>query len=501
MRTLTSAPLSSRRRIRSRTGARSTPLSLGTVLVVVVHVQVAVFDRRPERRPAPEVVGVHVRAPLGEESGDVDLAIERGHQQRTNAVAITQFELGSGGDEHPCRLQPPVASGIQKRRHAAFHFGTPAAVRQTALIDADPFRSAARALARRHERRRRPLARLAVHRGAGLDEQFNGSSVILTDRDHQRRLLEFRLACVHGGATLDEQAQGGHRASARGGHQRRFAAWISGIGIDARVEEPPDHLGIAVDTGEEERCHAVAIAGAGVRTGPQQQIRNLQMVRMHGGVQSGGPVDTGGVDVAPLPDEGSDGREISPLRGIGQRNAGRHRDGRQQPSDQDREGENVSRRHLGILSRFGAALRRLNSCRRPAVLDEKRVLNAGGRGLLEARTIRSTQEPEVGRREASDVREHERQVGRRSRRTTTPASPRTARPTPSGSSGRGCRCRSVRSAAAPERPCRSVRSRRRSRRRAPRRRRRSGDCPTRDRSRRRRRRFPRAAACGRSPRA
>ena len=136
----------------------------GDFLVVVVHVQVAVFDRRPERRPAPEVVGVDVRALLGEESGDVDLAIERGHQQRTNSVAITQFELGSGGDEHPCRLQPPVASGIQKRRHAAFHFGTPAAVRQTALIDADPFRSAARALARRHERRRRPLARLGVHR-------------------------------------------------------------------------------------------------------------------------------------------------------------------------------------------------------------------------------------------------------------------------------------------------------------------------------------------------
>jgi hypothetical protein len=71
---------------------------------------------------------------------------------------------------------------------------------------------------------------------------------------------------------------------------------------------------------------------------------------MHGGVQSGGPVDTCGVDVAPLPDEGSDGREIAPLRGIGQRNARRHRDGRQQPSDQDCEGENVSRRHLGILS-------------------------------------------------------------------------------------------------------------------------------------------------------
>ena len=71
----------------------------------------------------------------------------------------------------------------------------------------------------------------------------------------------------------------------------------------------------------------------------------------------------------------------------------------------------------------------------------------------------------------------------RSRRTTTPAWRRTARPTPSGSSGRECRCRSGRPVAAPGRRFHSARRRRRSRRRARRRRRRSGDCPTRDRCR------------------
>ena len=67
-------------------------------------------------------------------------------------------------------------------------------------------------------------------------------------------------------------AQRGRRAGARGGHQRRLAAGIGGIRDRRRRRAAAgSSSALPLTAGEVERRHAVAIAGAGVRAGPQQQ--------------------------------------------------------------------------------------------------------------------------------------------------------------------------------------------------------------------------------------
>ena len=128
------------------------------VLILVVHVEVAVLDGGPERRTAPEVVGVDVRAVLDEQAGDVEVVVEHRHQQRPDAVRLGQLDVRAGRDQFSRRLDPSVARGVQQRRHAALRFGAPPAIRQAAAVDADAFGAAARALARLHERRQPALS-------------------------------------------------------------------------------------------------------------------------------------------------------------------------------------------------------------------------------------------------------------------------------------------------------------------------------------------------------
>ena len=65
--------------------------------------------------------------------------------------------------------------------------------------------------------------------------------LIFADRDHQRRLSELRLARVDRRAAFEQHAQRRRSTRPRGCHQRGLAARIDGIGVDAGVEQTPNH--------------------------------------------------------------------------------------------------------------------------------------------------------------------------------------------------------------------------------------------------------------------
>ena len=122
-------------------------------------------------------------------------------------------------------------------------------------------------------------------------------------------------------AALEEQAQRGRCAGPRRGHQRGLAARIDRIRIDARIEQAPDHVGVAVDRGEIERRHAVAIAGRRLRAGAQQRVRDVQAIGVNRRVQRRHAVHARRVDVASLLEQRANGGVVAPLRRIDERSS------------------------------------------------------------------------------------------------------------------------------------------------------------------------------------
>ena len=192
---------------------------------------------------APEVVGVDVGALLDEQARDVELVVERGHQQRPDAVGVGRARgrrrrrrAARAASSRPSRaayssgVMPPLTSARRPRsgrpprlmptpsdpQPVPLHGGTNAGVgplRVCALTDA-------------------PASSRSVH----------GRRVILADRDHQRRLLELRLARVHAA----RRARGAARSAAGAPVRAAVISAVSPagstrVGIGAGVEQTPDH--------------------------------------------------------------------------------------------------------------------------------------------------------------------------------------------------------------------------------------------------------------------
>ena len=95
-------------------------------------------------------------------------------------------------------------------------------------------------------------------------------------------------------------------------------------------------LGVAVQAGQIERRHAVAIAGRGVGSAAQQQVGDRQLVGMDRMVERGRPVDALGVHIDAALDEQAHeslvpvfgGVRQPAVRGEARRPAGAARSGR-----------------------------------------------------------------------------------------------------------------------------------------------------------------------------
>ena len=178
---------------------------------------------------------------------DGDVAVERAHQERAHAVRLGLLDVRIGCEELCGDVIEPIASCIEQRRHSAALRIAASTVRQSAAIDTDAFRAAARAFAGLHELRLRADARLRVDGRAALEQQRHRRGLPLTDGDHQRRLAEFPVPRVELGACGEQRFERGRHARACGDHQRRFAVGPGGGRIGAGGNEQLDHRRIAVD--------------------------------------------------------------------------------------------------------------------------------------------------------------------------------------------------------------------------------------------------------------
>ena len=164
-----------------------------------------------------------------------------------------------------------------------------------------------------------PLRVCALADAPASSRMIDGLELIFADRDHQRRLSELGLARVDRRTAFEQRAQRGRSACPRGCHQRGLSAWIDGIGIDAGVEQTPNHVGVAVEAGEIEWRHAVAIRGGSLCAGAQQHVSDVQAVGIDRRVQGRRPVHACRVDIGLLSDERANGGVVAPRCRIDER--------------------------------------------------------------------------------------------------------------------------------------------------------------------------------------
>ena len=262
------------------------------------------------------------------------MVVEDGHQERTDGVGVALLDVRAGGDEQARGLEPAVPRRVEQRRHAALGFGAPAAIGQAAAVDADALGSAARALARRNEARRRSFSRLRVDGRAALEKERDGRGLILADGEHQRGLLKLRVARVHARTGVDEHAHRVGNARLRRRHERCLAGRINCVRIGSGGEETPDHRRVAVEGRKRKGSDAVAIGRRHVGAGLQQEIRDVQVVGRDGVVQRRRSVHAARVHVGTLLDERAHDLHVAAAGRVGQR---RRRPGRQRGRQQNQE--------------------------------------------------------------------------------------------------------------------------------------------------------------------
>ena len=187
-----------------------------------------------------------------------------------------------------------------------------------------------------------PLRVCAFDDAPASSRSLHGRRMVLADGDHQRGLPELGIARVDASRRARAAARSAAGAPVR-------AAVISAVsppgstvfGIDAGIEQAPDHLGVAVDGGEIERRDAVAIDGRRVRSGTQQRVHDVQTIGVNGGVQRGHAVDARRIDVNLLADERAHRGEVAARRRIDERRRrfGRARRCRQQQREEPCRGK------------------------------------------------------------------------------------------------------------------------------------------------------------------
>ena len=152
----------------------------------------------------------------------------------------------------------------------------------------------------------RTRGRLRAHTRAGLDrcaareQELRDRGAVLSDRPHQRGVTQVGFRGIHLRASIEEH---GHRidiARAHCRHQQGVARRVGAVGVGARLEQPPQHGGVAVLGGDVDRRDAEDVGRRHFRARANQRIHRLDIVRPHAPVQRGRAVRSGSVDVVAL---------------------------------------------------------------------------------------------------------------------------------------------------------------------------------------------------------
>ena len=117
-------------------------------------------------------------------------------------------------------------------------------------------------------------------------------------------------------AAIEQQLHRLDPAGPRRGHQRRLALGSGGVDIDPGLQQPLDHRGVAVDAGQGNRRHAVAVHRLHVGAGPDQHLGELEIVFAHRPVKRRGAVGLGRVDVDALAKQRGHRRRVPGLHRV-----------------------------------------------------------------------------------------------------------------------------------------------------------------------------------------
>ena len=74
----------------------------------MIEIQIPQLDRRPERRASPEVGRVDFSAVIQQESRDIDVIIENGHQQGADSIRVRKIHVRARGHQQAGLLRPAV---------------------------------------------------------------------------------------------------------------------------------------------------------------------------------------------------------------------------------------------------------------------------------------------------------------------------------------------------------------------------------------------------------
>jgi hypothetical protein len=163
--------------------------------------------RGVQRSAAPPVPLVGVGALLDQVSGNIEVEIVDGDDQRRDALGIGHVHVGAGFDQRLHAFLAAAPSRIKQRRESAARSRLRARFGGDLSLRAFDFRA-------------------RVHVRAVLHEQLHHFRLILRRRPHQRGLAAPLLRRIHVGATLQEDLGRCDIAGASQHHQRRLAVRV-----------------------------------------------------------------------------------------------------------------------------------------------------------------------------------------------------------------------------------------------------------------------------------
>ncbi len=220
---------------------------------LVVHIQIAHVDRRPQRAAAVPVLNVELGAPIDQQLGGLHAVVRDGHEQRRDAVRLSAVDIGTGLQQQLDHGRMAFARGKEQRRQAASAKRSHAAVlRQAAADDADTEAEAGPRVGQ-NPARLGPGSRACVDHGPGGKQGCGDIGRAEARGKHQRRLLEFRVAGAYIRPKLEQRRYGRKLAAAGGRHEHRFADGIAIVGIGPGGNQYPDHRGVTVCRGKIKR--------------------------------------------------------------------------------------------------------------------------------------------------------------------------------------------------------------------------------------------------------
>ena len=160
--------------------------------------------------------------------------------------------------------------------------------------------------------------------GAARGEQRDDRGVVLGGRPHQRRLAVPGLARVDVGAGASSSRTALRPAGARGDHQHGLAVGVAALASAPAFSSSVDDRRAAVDGGQRQRRHAVAVRRVDLRAGAEQRLHELEA--------SAGPPSAAPScrrlrprSPAPLLRQRPHGRGVAALDGIDQTGVARRR--------------------------------------------------------------------------------------------------------------------------------------------------------------------------------